>query len=66
MHEADEAIRSKSSSNKYNNVGTKVSVDGTWNKRRLTSHNGAVAAISIETGRVLDVEVLIVDIVKVA
>ena len=41
-----------------NVVDTVVSVDGTWQKRGYTSLNGAVAAISIETGRVLDVEVM--------
>ena len=41
-----------------NVVDTGVSVDGTWQKRGFTSLNGAVAAISIETGRVLDVEVM--------
>ena len=41
-----------------NIVDTGVSVDGTWQKRGFTSLNGAVTAISIETGRVLDVEVM--------
>ena len=41
-----------------NVVDTGVSVDGTWQKRGFTSLNGAVAAISIETGRILDVEVM--------
>ena len=40
-----------------NIVDTGISVDGTWQKRGFTSLNGAVAAISIETGRILDVEV---------
>ena len=39
-------------------VDTGVSVDCTWQKRGFTSLNGAVAAISIETGCVLDVEVM--------
>ena len=34
-----------------------ISVDGTWQKRGFTSRKGAVAAISIETGRILDMEV---------
>lgn len=35
-----------------------VSVDGTWQRRGYTSLNGCVAAISIETGKVLDLEVM--------
>ena len=38
---------------------TGISVDGTWQERGFTSLNGAVAAISIETVRILDVEVMI-------
>ena len=39
-------------------IDTRVSVDGTWQKRGFTSLNCVVAAISIETGRILDVEVM--------
>ena len=39
-------------------VDTGVSVDGTWQKRGFSSYNGAIAAISIETGKILDVEVM--------
>ena len=39
-------------------VDTGVSVDGTWQKRSFTSYNGSVAAISITTGKILDVEVM--------
>lgn len=35
-----------------------VSVDGTWQRRGYTSLNGCVAAISVDTGKVLDFEVL--------
>lgn len=35
-----------------------VSVDGTWQRRGYTSMNGCVTAISIHTGKVVDVEVL--------
>ncbi|XP_065641660.1 uncharacterized protein LOC136073639 [Hydra vulgaris] len=35
-----------------------VSVDGTWQRRGFSSNNGIVAAISIDTGRVLDIEVM--------
>ena len=33
-----------------------VSVDGTWQKRGYASLNGSVAALSIDTGKVLDIE----------
>ena len=35
---------------------TAVSVDGSWQKRGYSSFNGVVTAISIETGKILDVE----------
>lgn len=35
-----------------------VVVDGTWQRRGHTSHHGVVAATSISTGKILDVEVL--------
>ncbi|GFU99860.1 uncharacterized protein TNCV_146301 [Trichonephila clavipes] len=35
-----------------------ISVDGTWQRRGYTSMNGCVAAISIDTGKVLDIEVM--------
>ena len=57
IHEADEEIHS-STSFENDVVHTAVSVDGTWQKRGFTSYNGAVAAISITTGRVLDVEAM--------
>ena len=41
-----------------NIVDTGTSVDGTWQKRGFTSLIDAVTAISIETGRILDVEVM--------
>ena len=41
-----------------NIVDTGIYVDGTWHKRGFTSLNGAMAAISIETGRILDVEAM--------
>ena len=41
-----------------NIVDIVISVDCTWHKRGFTSLNGAVAAISIETGRILDVEAM--------
>ena len=38
-----------------NVVDIGVSLDGTWQRRGFSSKNGAVAAISIDTGKVLDV-----------
>ena len=39
-------------------VDVAVSFDGSWKDRGFTSHHGVVAAISIDTGEVLDVEYL--------
>ncbi|GFT32569.1 uncharacterized protein TNCV_3145261 [Trichonephila clavipes] len=35
-----------------------ISVDGTWQRRGYTSMNACVAAISVDTGKVLDIEVM--------
>ncbi|GFW19817.1 uncharacterized protein TNCV_3561201 [Trichonephila clavipes] len=35
-----------------------ISVDGTWQRRGYTSVNGCVAAVSVDTGKVLDIEVM--------
>ena len=35
-----------------------VSVDGTWQKRGFTSINGAVVAISLNSGKVVDVDAM--------
>ena len=35
-----------------------VSVDGTWQRRGYNSHNGVVTAVSVLTGKALDIEVL--------
>ena len=35
-----------------------VSVDGTWQKRGFSSLNGCVAALSIDTGKILDIEAM--------
>ena len=35
---------------------TGVTLDGTWQKRGVASYNGAVMAISINTGKILDLE----------
>ena len=39
-------------------TNTAVSVDGSWQKRGYSSFNGVVTAISMETGKILDVEPL--------
>ena len=35
-----------------------ISIDGTWQKRGYSSHNGVVTAISLDTKKCLDVEIL--------
>ena len=35
-----------------------VSVDGTWQRRGFVSLNGTVAAISIDNGKIIDVEIM--------
>ncbi|GFW41505.1 uncharacterized protein TNCV_465931 [Trichonephila clavipes] len=35
-----------------------VGVDGTWQKRGYSSLNGCVSAISVDSGKILDIEVL--------
>ncbi|GFT79854.1 uncharacterized protein TNCV_4597751 [Trichonephila clavipes] len=35
-----------------------VSLDGTWQKRGFSSHNGCVSCISIDTGKILDIEIM--------
>jgi len=40
------------------NHDTMVSVDGSWQRRGHSSHNGIVSTISVTTGKVLDIEVM--------
>ncbi|GFT45899.1 uncharacterized protein TNCV_2250421 [Trichonephila clavipes] len=35
-----------------------VSMDGTWQKRGYSSHNGCISCISIDTGKILDIEIM--------
>ncbi|GFV32949.1 uncharacterized protein TNCV_1745911 [Trichonephila clavipes] len=35
-----------------------ISVDGTWQRRGYSSMNGCVAALSVDTGKVVDIEVM--------
>ena len=61
MKEACDEVRSKSTGyNAEDNVilDTGVTLDGTWQKRGFTSYNGAVMAISIQTGKILDLEAM--------
>ena len=39
-------------------VDTSISLDGGWQKRGYSSLNGYVAALSMESGKVLDIEVM--------
>ncbi|GFX93058.1 uncharacterized protein TNCV_140021 [Trichonephila clavipes] len=34
-----------------------ISVDGTWQRRGYSSMNGCVAALSVDTGKVVDIEI---------
>ena len=42
----------------HNYIDTGVSVDGTWQRRGFSSLNGAVAAISMVNGKILDLDTL--------
>ncbi|GBM10526.1 hypothetical protein AVEN_69311-1 [Araneus ventricosus] len=42
--------------NSDNNIA--VAIDGTWQKRGYTSHNGVVTVTSMDTGKAIHVEVL--------
>ena len=55
MDEAAEEVRQTQTSNKDLIVETGVSVDGTWQRRGFSSLNGAVAALSIDSGKVIDI-----------
>ncbi|GFV49758.1 uncharacterized protein TNCV_2331521 [Trichonephila clavipes] len=35
-----------------------ISVDGTWQRRGYSSMNGCVAALSVDTGKVVDIEIM--------
>ena len=61
MKEACDEVRSLSTG--YNEEDDSIILDtgvtgGTWQKREFTSYNGAVMAISINTGKILDLEVI--------
>ncbi|XP_055943287.1 uncharacterized protein LOC129972975 [Argiope bruennichi] len=56
MKEAALEIRGDSVTEEIAQCG--VSVDGTWQRRGYSSLNGCVTVISIDTGKVLDIEVM--------
>ena len=57
MNEAAQELNEPANNNNLvSDVG--VSLGGTWQKRGFTSLNGAVAALSIDTGRVIDIDVM--------
>ena len=58
MNNAAEEVRQTQTHDKDLIVGTGVSVDGTWQRRGFSSLNGEVAAISIDTSKVIDVACL--------
>ncbi|GFY12221.1 uncharacterized protein TNCV_4935101 [Trichonephila clavipes] len=43
-------------SNSFTECG--ISIDGTWQRRGYSSLNGCVSAISVDTGKILDIEVM--------
>ena len=52
------ALKSQGTSSATGPVNCGISWDGTWQKRGYSSRNGCVTVISVDTGRVLDVEAL--------
>ncbi|GFU62097.1 uncharacterized protein TNCV_4893151 [Trichonephila clavipes] len=57
---AEENINAALSEIKGSNSFTKcgISIDGTWQRRGYSSLNGCVSAISVDTGKILDIEVM--------
>ncbi|GFY00915.1 CCHC-type domain-containing protein [Trichonephila clavipes] len=57
---AQENINSALSEIQGSNSFTKcgISIDGTWQRRGYSSLNGCVSAISVDTGKILDIEVM--------
>ncbi|GFW12096.1 uncharacterized protein TNCV_4531611 [Trichonephila clavipes] len=57
---AQENINAALSEIKGSNSFTKcgISIDGTWQRRGYSSLNGCVSAISVDTGKILDIEVM--------
>lgn len=53
---SDVATQKQDPTDKISKCG--VSVDGTWQRRGYTSLNGCVSAISVDTGKVIDIEIM--------
>jgi len=56
MNDAAEELRSKFHASEYEITDTAVSCDGTWQKRGYSSLNGVITGISMNNGKVLDIE----------
>ena len=56
MTDAAADLRSKSNASEDEIADTAVSCDGTWQKRGYSSLNGVKAVISMDNGKVLDIE----------
>ncbi|GFX15362.1 uncharacterized protein TNCV_3302911 [Trichonephila clavipes] len=50
------ALNEIKGSNSFTKCG--ISIDGTWQRRGYSSLNGCVSAISVDTGKILDIEVM--------
>ena len=58
MNEAVKEIREKKGATDDEVIDIGVSADGSWQRRGFSSNNGVVTAISIETGKVVDIEAM--------
>ena len=58
MTTAVNELRIKENLNETDIIDTGVSVDGTWQRRGFSSLNGVVAVISIDSGKLVDVEAM--------
>ena len=57
MNEATQELHEPANNNNLMSDAD-VPLDGTWQKRGFTSLNGAAADLSIDTGRVIDIDVM--------
>lgn len=58
MADAAEEIRSLKGVDENEVADCAVSCDGTWQRREISSLNGCVTIMSIDTGKVLDAEAM--------
>ena len=58
MKHATEELHEKAKSDGKEAIDVGVSCDGSWQKRGFSSFNGVFAAISMDNGKVVDVEAL--------